>query len=350
MKKLMLAVLVCYLAGALSAQEWNTNLDSARLIEYMSNIEKDVVFEMNKARSDPKRYAEEYIKPRLLNFSGKYYAESGSARLLTVEGVTAVQVCISAMSKQQSAPPLLPERGMYLGAADHVRDQADGAVGHYGSDRSDPSKRISRYGQWQTTWGENISYGRSTGREIVIGLLIDDGVPNRGHYENIMNGAFGVVGVAVGSHKNYGQVCVIDFAGTYTTSPQYQDPSVIAQAGRPQSRGSQSTTETWIASLVNQSGYAWAELYVAEKGALVWGENVLTSAVRSGGGRTDFALPSAATAYDLKIVTDAGRIFYVYSLEKAKHQQQPALFSGEMRYVFFLQRINLTDKDTSGRR
>jgi uncharacterized protein YkwD len=115
---------------------------------------------------------------------------------------------------------LTPEKGLSLAAKDHVTDQSkSGKVGHNGSDRSASDIRMKRYGTFSGLWasGENIAYGETTGRDIVCGLLIDDGVPNRGHRANIMNKIFTQTGVAVGTHKRYRTSCTVTYATGYVS-------------------------------------------------------------------------------------------------------------------------------------
>jgi uncharacterized protein YkwD len=67
--------------------------------------------------------------------------------------------------------------------------------------------------QWTGSIGENISYGPDDGLEVVLQLIIDDGVPDRGHRANIFSPDFRLAGVACGPHPTFRTVCVIDFAG-----------------------------------------------------------------------------------------------------------------------------------------
>jgi hypothetical protein len=210
--------------GDPDAANWNISvLDTAGGMDYLSPAEKDVILEMNKVRADPKKYAELYIKPMLqYNWGGPFGANSYLAPGKTIytstqEGKNGIQSCINDLSGRQSMSPLIPTKGLFLAAKDHANDTGpNGIIGHTGSDGSSMGQRINRYGKWNGGAGENISYGHNIGRDIVVQLLIDDGVPSRGHRNNILNKNFGYAGGAIGSHSRYTYLCVIDYATEYT--------------------------------------------------------------------------------------------------------------------------------------
>ncbi|MBQ9281492.1 MAG: CAP domain-containing protein [Treponema sp.] len=198
----------------LDADKWDiAMLDTARNADYLSTVEKDVILEMNKARTNPSLYAELYITPRTKKFDGKIYDDT----LMTNEGVAVVNECISYMKKAKALPVLNPEKGLSLAARQHSSTQGEtNQTGHTGVDGSTPFTRIEKYGTYKTA-GENISYGSMSGRDIVVQLLIDDGVSSRGHRKNIMNKDFSSSGVGfTKKHKTYGSVCVITYAGGYS--------------------------------------------------------------------------------------------------------------------------------------
>jgi uncharacterized protein YkwD len=204
------------------AANWNiAALDTAANVNYLTAVEKDVILEMNKVRNNPRKYAELYIRPRLRYFNGRNYIVPGQVTLVTQEGAAAVNACITALNRASSVGALTPERGLSRAAKDHVTDQSrTGQTGHNGSDRSTPETRMKRYGTFggSWTWGENIAYGDTNGREIVCSLLIDDGVPSRGHRTNIMNRAFTQTGVGFGTHTQYRTSCTIDYAAGYRSN------------------------------------------------------------------------------------------------------------------------------------
>jgi uncharacterized protein YkwD len=216
-------------------------LDTARDAVYLSRLEKDVILELNKVRSDPKKYADLYILPRTRYFRGNNYSLAAGRSITTVEGARAVEECYAALSALESVPLLSPREGLSRAAGDHAADQSGtGTTGHTGSDGSSFEVRIQRYGKWSGATAENISYGSSTGRDIVCQLLIDDGVASRGHRQNNMNRVYAYVGVAVRSHQRYETVCVMDFAAAYTTANNPEEGQDAArETGRQQAEQTQ---------------------------------------------------------------------------------------------------------------
>jgi len=159
-----------------------------------------LVQELNLARENPKLYA-------------TFAAESRPFHM--IEHGRAVDEAVRFLAKARPLPPLMLSPGMCRAAADHCAEQVAGQFGHDGNDHSSPGDRISRYGAWAATWGENISYSQKTARGVVLALIIDDGVRSRGHRKNIFNPKFNYAGAASGPHAKYRTVCTIDFAGGY---------------------------------------------------------------------------------------------------------------------------------------
>jgi len=180
------------------------------------DLARQVLAEINLARSKPGTYAG-FLREFRGRFQGKSYLLPGSAvHMQTSEGVRAVDEAIRFLSRQKPLPPLTWSDGLAEAAAELAEEQGrSGAIGHTGRQSHGMRERIERHGQWESRIGENIGYGPEDARDMVMQLIIDDGVPDRGHRKNIFSTAFSTAGVACGRHPRFGGMCVIDFAGGF---------------------------------------------------------------------------------------------------------------------------------------
>ncbi len=191
-----------------------TGLNTAANASYLSPLEKEIIFEINLFRSNPAKYAEEYISPLARNYQKNILYYPGDKPIRTTEGVKALHECVRELKKATPKSILYPSEALTKAADDHCRDQSKtGRTGHIGSDNSNLKTRIERYGKWKVRIAENIAYGNTSARQIIIFLLIDDNVKNRGHRVNLLHPDFKMIGVSTGAHPEYLTMCVMNFAG-----------------------------------------------------------------------------------------------------------------------------------------
>lgn len=167
------------------------------------DFDDEVLAEMNFARAHPAAYARELRDEAQRD---DHYSS------LAYEDRDAVEEAIDFLTRQTPLPPLQPDGRLAAAAQAHTRDQGPrGELGH-GAPGS-LGRRLQSNGLWAGLAAEDISYGHDTARDVVRQLIIDSGVPNRGHRANIFGRAYQVAGVGCGAHSVYGSMCVIDFAG-----------------------------------------------------------------------------------------------------------------------------------------
>lgn len=181
------------------------------------------------ARLDPKSVSRR-LSTRVPRFTGRDYADpQRKSTIVKKEGAAAVNEAIRVCNAQTALPfstAQVPE-GMCLAAEDHCRDiGASGSVDHSGRDGSSPSARLERYGRWLGATGECIWFGKlfsneardaqtlqAQARSIVDDLIIDDGVPGRGHRACVFDDRFALGGAFVGRHAIFSSVVMIEFVG-----------------------------------------------------------------------------------------------------------------------------------------
>ena len=119
----------------------------------------------------------------------------------------------------KTASPLEPldwDDNVAKASKDHVLNMAaSGATGHTGQDGSSPFQRMERYTKLEGSSGENISYGQTEAKGVIIQLAIDDGVAGRGHRKNIMNDAYVKFGCFTGDHSKYSRSSVLNYNGSF---------------------------------------------------------------------------------------------------------------------------------------
>ncbi|GAP37644.1 CAP domain-containing protein [Piscinibacter sakaiensis] len=167
-----------------------------------------VVDELNLARAQPQAYAQ-LVAQHYASLGRDRVFTRGELRVQMTEGRPAVDEAIAYLKRAAPQPPLVADACLSDAAQAHALDLGRGtAVGHVGSDRSQPSERASRRLGRPTACGENLSQGPETARDHVIALIVDDGVASRAHRTNVFGADYRRVGVGLATHPVFRTVNV----------------------------------------------------------------------------------------------------------------------------------------------
>lgn len=194
-------------------------LTSTVAVAAPSSFEGEVFDELNYFREDPADYGNE-LRSYLSRFQGKLLiAEEGDEiDIMTNEGAPAVNEAIRALRTEAPLSTLTWSDQLQRAAADLVATQSrSGGVGHYNGGRGPGERMIARGGGRYVN--EVITYGHHSPAGVIHQLLIDDGVPGRGHRFSLLRKDHLYAGVACGRHAVYRTMCVILMAPTANGSP-----------------------------------------------------------------------------------------------------------------------------------
>lgn len=183
-------------------------------------LEAGVLEQINFAREHPQDYAEQ-LRAYRDRFDGRVlYRPGDDAGVLTQEGPRAVDEAIEFLKRQAPLPPLSEGDVLAMAARDLAAMQdRDGSVGHTPRDGSSPGQRVKRRGG-DIYVGESISYGFDAADDVVMQMIVDDGVPMRGHRALLFAKTYRFAGVGCGAHPQFRFMCVVDLSGTPTGGPQ----------------------------------------------------------------------------------------------------------------------------------
>ncbi len=176
---------------------WNdikySSCNTAANVAYLSNDEKEIIYILNLIRTNPVLFSNTVLK--------KYPFLSGKGYLASDEFY--YQSLVNTLMKMQPLNMLTPDKACFESAKSHALTSGiSGYVGH---------KRVNSSSEKKKTYnGECCDYGNSEPLEIVLSLLIDEGIPSLGH-RNIFLSSYAKVGVSIQPHAKYRTNTVFDF-------------------------------------------------------------------------------------------------------------------------------------------
>lgn len=161
--------------------------------------ERQILSYINEMRQDPEgfyhRYLREYIRQNSRRFT-RYYTASLERDLRKTGSLPAFTVS-----------PTMRKTATYQ--ADYLR-QFNGRMLSHDSGSLSFEERMHRAGVGCA--GENLYTGvNRTSLEVVMDLLIDQGVSSLGHRKNLLSSSYRSIGVVVVNYSRNGNIVVMDF-------------------------------------------------------------------------------------------------------------------------------------------
>jgi hypothetical protein len=168
---------------------------------------------VNQLRTCPSSWVQ-HLENELSNYKqGNVRHRPGTVPLQTREGVTAVHELLDELRSIEELFPLDHSLGLSLAAQQHCSDTGSlGIVGHIGSRETTLQKRVEQFGKWSENIVEALDYGSVSAYEVVLSLLVDDGLPTRPHRNALLNPHFEKLGVGAAKHSEFKTVACLVFA------------------------------------------------------------------------------------------------------------------------------------------
>ena len=156
-------------------------------LNFLSSEEQAMINEINLMRSNPKGYIQ-YVNEYAENYRKNSFGPDTQFEEAVVE-------LKALLNKMDPVSQLMPHEKLYEVAKAHGLDnQNHNQLEHEGSDKSNSFERVKRSGlknhidaNGYFSLNENLVGGETTVRKTVIGLLIDTGIPTRGHRKTLIN-------------------------------------------------------------------------------------------------------------------------------------------------------------------
>jgi hypothetical protein len=176
-------------------------------------LKRTIIIEHSRLREDPMSYIP-ILEQQKSFFKGNILQRPKQTPIITKEGIRGLDLAIEFLKTQKPVPALTHDSRLSQAANDHVADHGpNGTVSHESTNGKVISERLERYCEWDNCCGENIDVGSLLAEEVIVSLLVDDGIRTRNHRNNLFNTSFRSFGIACGPHKTFGIMSVIVYNG-----------------------------------------------------------------------------------------------------------------------------------------
>ena len=182
---------------------------------------------INKYRANPRELARhlERLK-KYLDTTTNILSEPDKIQIQMVEGEEVFNEAIQFLKNLRPLEPLQWEDALAASAQEHVDDIGPkGLLLYQSSDGTEPEERITKYGTYLESLGENIDFGPNDAIGVIVSLTLDDGEEERPHRDNLFKNDYKKIGIACGPHQTEFQMCVMDLA--YDFIPKNQEKGNI---------------------------------------------------------------------------------------------------------------------------
>ena len=179
---------------------------------------------INKFRANPRELARhlERLK-KYLDTSTNILSEPDKIQIQMVEGEDVFNEAINSLKSLSPLEPFQWEDALAQSAQEHVDDIGPkGLLLYQSSDGTEPEERITKYGNYIESLGENIDFGPNDAIGVIVSLTLDDGEEERPHRDNLFKNDYKKIGIACGPHQTEFQMCVMDLAYDFIPKGQEQ--------------------------------------------------------------------------------------------------------------------------------
>lgn len=167
-------------------------------------LEPEILSEINRVRTDPQGYAQ-WLEEQRQYYDGILLKLPGEKPIRINKGIESLEEAIAFLQKQEPLPALSTSEAKAIAATTQLKTFATQANNNI----------------------DNITYGRVTAKGIVMGLVVDDGFPDRRHRMNLLNPDIETTGIVCQGDQRYGNVCAIayDQSGANVAESKPENPN-----------------------------------------------------------------------------------------------------------------------------